>query len=550
VFRPTISKSTVAVALSLLPGVARASNVTEVPDNGSEQMARGGAWLARASDPLATAFNPAGLAGQPSRVTLQSSILFHHTCFSRIKAAGDTSIDPLAGANGAFPRVCNDIAPAFNPQIGGTLAFGDRLGLGFVFIGPSAAGDKTFPDFVETANGQRRPAPQRYMLLRQAGLIAFPTIGVGYEVVSNLRLGLSFGWGFAKILNSAATVALNNDGQTADNDVRATLQAKDYFIPRVTGGALWSVTPNLDLAGFYQWTDALRARGDIGTATGYYGVANARGDSSRVGYGDTMYSDCGTGRAQDAGKCGSGGNATLKMAIPMEAKVGLRYHQPRTMTVPLEGQPAPKTYRRDPLANDLFDAEIDLTWANDSAIDALELRFPGDATGAGRLPVSGVNSEVPPNADQRRDFSDVFGVRIGGDYNVVPDVLALRAGAYFESSAANAQFQHIDFAASQRIGFAFGGTYRVRLSKNPAHTDALEIMIGYGHTFFADQSRVDPHASGLGAVAGAPCPSDASVTGPHTCSDGTTRYRTRWPVNLGTITNSLNAFNVGLAYRF
>lgn len=516
----------------------------EVPDNGSEQMGRGGAWIARASDPLATVFNPAGLAGQPSRVTLQSSIIVHHTCFSRVKAGSDTSLDLLAGGDGRFPRVCNDIEPALNPQIGGTLRVNDRLGIGALILGPAASGVKSWPDFIEDENGVRRASPQRYLLTRQSALIAFPTIGVGYEVLANLRLGVSFGWGFAKIKNAAAIAALNSDGQTSDNDVRANLQVRDYFIPRVSAGGLWGISPNVDIAGWFQWTDAIKARGDVGTATSYYTAANARGDDGRVGYGDTIFNDCGTGRPQDEGKCGSGDNATLKLALPMEAKIGVRYHRPRA------SREEAASSRRDPLANELFDVEVDLTWANNSALDALEIRFPGDGTGAGRLPVAGINSEIPPRADQPRHYRDVFGVRVGGDYNVLPDRLALRAGAYIETAAGQEPFQHIDFAASRRIGFALGGTYRIRLGSDPARTDALEIMAGYGHTFFADSSRTDRDASGVPALAGTSCHGDATVAGPNRCSDGRERYRTAWPVNLGTITNAMNVINVGLAYRF
>jgi long-chain fatty acid transport protein len=327
---------------------------------------------------------------------------------------------------------------------------------------------------------------------------------------------------------------------------------RDYFVPRVSAGALWSVTPKIDIAGWFQWTDAVRAAGDLGTATSYFTAANARGEDRNVGYADTIFSDCGTGRAQDEGKCGSGDNARLKLVLPMEAKVGFRFHQPRASRTLVDGdaQTLPgKTFRRDPLANDLFDAEIDLTWSNNSALRALEVRFPGDSTGGGLLPVSGVSSEIPPNADQPKYFRDVFGVRIGGDFNVLPDRLALRAGAYFESSAAEPRYQHIDFAASQRIGFSLGGTYRIRLGNASTRTDAIEIMAGYGHTFFADQSR-GRDATGMPALAGTSCPGDATVTGPDSCSDGTRRYRTAWPVNLGTITNSLNVINVGVAYRF
>ena len=53
----------------------------------------------------------------------------------------------------------------------------------------------------------------------------------------------------------------------------------------------------------------------------------------------------------------------------------------------------------------------------------------------------------------------------------------------------------------------------------------------------------------LPALAGTSC-NNANVAPPDGCSDGNQRYRTKWPVNLGTITNSLNVINVGLAYRF
>ena len=65
----------VGLALVLAAASAKASNVTEFPDNGSEQLGRGGAWIARASDPVATFYNPAGLAGQRSKLTAQLNLV-------------------------------------------------------------------------------------------------------------------------------------------------------------------------------------------------------------------------------------------------------------------------------------------------------------------------------------------------------------------------------------------------------------------------------------------------------------------------------------------
>ena len=140
-------------------------------------------------------------------------------------------------------------------------------------------------------------------------------------------------------------------------------------------------------------------------------------------------------------------------------------------------------------------------------------------------------------------------MRVGGDFNVLPDRMAIRGGVFYETSAADPALQNIDFAPSSRFGLALGGTYRVHLGKG-ASTSALEIMVGYGHVFFAEQSRTDPNATGTPALAGTSCNKSDPVSGTQTCADGNPRYRTKWPVNLGTITNSVNVINVGLAYRF
>lgn len=548
-----------ALAVTASARVSRASNVTELPDNGSEQLGRGGAWVARASDPLAAFYNPAGLAGQASRATVQANLLFHATCIARVKAASDTTFgagDTLLGADGRYPRVCEEGGAGLAPQIGATWRVSERLGLGFLFVTPSAAGERTWPEFVTDAQGNPQPSPNRYLLLRQSGIVAFPTLGVGYQATDTLRLGASVSWGFARIKLASAVQAVNTDAANASNDVRANVQVEDLFVPGFTLGSIWSATSRLDVAGWFRWSDAIRARGDAGTAANWFAARNARGDASGVRHADTLYEDCGTGLPTTA--CGSGRNARLELPVPMEAKLGLRWHQPRSTTPRWYGEDAAGTYPRalplggaapkDPLRDEVFDVEADLTWANDSAIDAVRIRFPGDETGRGLLPSAVQGGELPPNADQPRRYKDVLGVRVGGDVNVLPDRLALRAGAFFESSAANAPFQSIDFAAAARFGLAAGATWRLRLSERE-DSGAFELSVGYGHVFVARQDRSDPNASGVPALAGTSC-NGATPSGPETCSDGAQRYRTRWPVNLGTVTNAANLVNVGLAYRF
>lgn len=557
--------ATSALAVASFASEARASNVTEFPDSGSEQMGRGGAWVARATDPLATFFNPAGLAWQPTKLTLQANIIFHHTCFSRIKSNLDTSSDPLEQADGNFPRVCNDIAPFPNPQLAFTYRLTDRIGLGLAVMGPNAAGKSNWPEFIDTPSGPQA-SPNRFLLSKSNGLVVFPQVGIGVEVLENLRLGASFQWGVAHLAFAKASIALNGDNNTPDNDVRAHIEVKDYFVPGFTLGGLYSATDEIDVGAWYKWSDSIRARGDVGTAANYFSQTNARGDSSSVRYGDTIFDDCGTGRTSDqqTKPCGSGDNATLKVAIPMEAKIGARYHKPRTLAgAPAPGAdpnaaPPPRNKRlRDPLKDDVFDVEMNLTWANNSAIDSLQIRFPGNAEGDGVLPVAGIpGGTLPQNADVPKNYKDVFGVRVGGDYNVLPDQLAFRAGAFLETRAQDDKYQNIDFAPGARFGLSAGGTFRIRTGSSDG-AGAIDLLFGYGHIFVASQANNAFEASGVAALAGTQCnPAANSQPGPN-CKNstdpnapGNQKYRTNWPVNLGTITNAVNIINVGAAYKF
>jgi long-chain fatty acid transport protein len=525
-----------------VPGVASATNSTEFPDNGSEQMARGGAWVARASDPLAAFYNPAGLAGQDTRVLLNANINILKTCFTRQKSAFDTTQEPLADpTTGRFPKVCNETKPFFNPQLAFTYRASDRVGIGIAVLGPSGVGDGKWPAFVDNASGPQA-APQRYLIVNDAKLLFFtPTIGVGVEVVDNLRLGASLQWGIMKGKFATSSAGLNDNNQSPRaNDVQATLIVADYFVPGFTLGALYTPVPQLDVAGWFKWSDSIKASGDVYTQANYYTPKVASGDGSGIKDGDTSLDDCGFGPAA-AGTCKNGGNAKLKLNVPMEAKIGVRFHQPRAGV-------EPKKHSRNPMAEDVFDAEMDLTWANNSANNALELRFPGDANGNGLIPVNGTGGNIPPIGDIPRGYKDVFGVRIGGDVNVLPDQLALRTGAFWESKGQDTTYQNIDFAGASKLGIAVGATYRVRLDKEK--TRALEFSLGFMHVFYATQKNDDPNNDGVHGLAGTPCNPTTNSQPGNTCSDGRQKYRTNWPINLGEITNALNVLNVGASYRF
>jgi long-chain fatty acid transport protein len=228
--------------------------------------------------------------------------------------------------------------------------------------------------------------------------------------------------------------------------------------------------------------------------------------------------------------------------IPAEAKLGVRFHVPRSGV--------PQLHRRDPMSQDVFDLEANFTYANNSAFKDIKLNFPSTNGVDTSILVNGTPGQLPADASIPHNFKDVLGVRLGGDYNVLADRLAIRLGTYFESQAQSAQYQNIDFAGQWRLGFALGGTYRIRLGNA---NQAFEISIGYGHTIIGDSSYTgDQGIPALGGAACNPASPGASTYVPGTakCPDGTKAYRTEWAVNLGKITNSFDQFNLGLSYRF
>lgn len=489
------------LALVFVAASAQASNVAEFPDNGSEQLGRGGAWVARASDPVAAFYNPAGLAGQRTKLTAQLNLVHQETCFARAPVASDTTLDKRT--DGTFPKVCSTEPFALPPNPVFALAYrvSPKLGIAAAFLTPSYVPSSNWPEQVSGL-----PSPQRYMMFKRSSLFMMPTLAVGYEAIPGLRLGASFTWGIASMSYAFAAVASSSTGANPlGNDVRAQVDATDVFVPGGTLGALYSAGDNVDFGAWFKFSKPIQASGDLRTTTSDRGII-----------GDTGQPNCLTPGTVPECK---GGVVKLQMPVPLELKLGARFHKALGH---YEGL-------RDPMLQDVWDIEINLTWAHDGDFDKLQLRLPPYDDGGGVLPLNGLmGARIPANADMVRGYRDVLGLRLGGDYNLVPGKLAVRAGTFIESAAQDARFQSIDYMGAMRIGFSAGGTLRL---SSKATWRAFELAFGYMHMIVLNQAN--------GTANGNPA---FSLTAP--------TYRTPWPVNIGTISSSLDAINLGLSYRF
>jgi long-chain fatty acid transport protein len=226
------------------------------------------------------------------------------------------------------------------------------------------------------------------------------------------------------------------------------------------------------------------------------------------------------------------GMGRFKLPLPMEARLGVRYHHPREGAAPpSEVFAQHEGWARDAMSQDLFDIEVDLTWAHNSAVDTVEVRWePGIA-------INGTPGFLPQNADVPHEWKDVLGVRLGGEFVAIPDFLAVRAGGFFESQGVDDEYLNLDFHLGWRAGVGAGGT--VRLGGPSFHFD---LSLAYQHTFFGELDN-----GGQGLVRGL---SGDQNTGTDTPEDPSDDSRTRQFKNGGKATSSLDEVALGATVRF
>jgi long-chain fatty acid transport protein len=383
---------------------------------GAPALGRGGAYQAAVDDPMALLYNPAQLSAVPgTQLTVGANLPLYNSCFAR---AGNY---PLGGAAGQpYPEVCNSASPLPAPYVALAFQPTPKLGIGVGVLAPPGVGAVRYGRADGTMvgpGGEELPTPSRYLLIERNTPLFFPTVGAAYEVLPWLRLGASFGAGMSLVNFSTAIASTGSEAPALDLQTQA--KGQDLFVPRI--GASVHAVPhdNLDVMLGFLWTSDIRARVDLDVSGSLSGEIEG---------------------------------ATLHTPQPWQLSFGVRY--------------ADRIHARErgPRSGRRLDGTINDRMTNERW--DVSVLMPEGANLAG-VPVDDV--VLPHN------WRDQIALRIGGDYNVIPGMLALRAGLSFESNGVSRGYEQLSFRPGRRFGLHAGVTYRI------AHR--VDVSLAYAHLF-------------------------------------------------------------------
>lgn len=470
---------------------------------------------ARVNDFMATWQNPANLAVTLDNAGLELRVPIFGACFDRAKntvttdAMGNPVDQDMNGMPGiqyrpeeSFDEECNEASPFPAGNVGFSMKLNDEWGIGVGIFTPAGVGSLKFGDdtIVTVPADQMRPgemypvtttgvmSPNRALLLERNVLAAFLGVGAGYAPIPQVRFGVMLSSGFTDV--SYTNVASLTPGFT-DQEVLNEVKVADYFIPRVTGSVVATPIDQLDIMLSFTWNDDINASGHVDvTANGIQGAP----------LGDCRTKEMISGVA--VGKPGTHCRIDdVELTVPyqrFEAILGVRYSD----------RDLPRSAVLDPLTQETWDIEVDAFWVNtghvsDYVLDLYDPNSPPETwptVAFSSAPNFDTGSSLPSRATLPHRWDDTYGVRVGGDYNVMPGKLAVRLGAAYETRAVPVENMNIDYWPVSKVAAHVGMTYRagpVDLTAAYAHIFNETIEVGVGEGAVREVTAIDPANAGV-----------------------------------------------------
>lgn len=415
-----------ALVLTLAGGAAAFAAGIEHPDIGTIAIGRGGAYAAAPTDGLAMQYNPAGFASQHGlHLTLDANLAWQQLSFAPANG-GDT----VSNSAGAF-LVGAPIASYGFGRLGPLSALTVALG----FTTPSAIGKETYP-------GTHRPVPplpteqdpQRYALMSSDFFIIYYSAAIAASFKDWLSAGVTFQLVHGTAKFSQAVWSGAGAGTDPTNDSIANVDVTSGWIPTAVFGVSVRPPPIPKLALGLSY----RPRFDF----------NAHG---------TLTTELPTAPLTTiAGVSVSGNSTDFFLRFPDVIRFGAQYQ-----------------------INSRLLVEADLVGELWSELQTIEIR-PKNI----QIMSSAFNTnKALPNIIFPKDYQNSLSVRLGGDYDLLPGRLTVRAGYLHETSAIPLKSVSVDFGNWTRDVVSVGATVRI--------WRGINASAAYAHHFIADQNVTD-----------------------------------------------------------
>jgi long-chain fatty acid transport protein len=418
----------------LAPAVANAGGVY-VGEPGSQAMERAGAFVARADDPTALSINPAGLAkARGIEVYLGGNFLRYGLTFQRAGVYPEQTRDVQPSYVGQpFPEVENSATFQAVPYLSAVVKWHDLAVAAGIYAPPGVPNrefDCSVSDDLCLVNQNGAPAPQRYDVVSQTAVIAYPSLAAAYRVHPRVDVGARFSWGFGHVKARNFPWALPN----LDEDVRKegdfSADVKDNFMPAFGAGVLVRPVDGLEIGAAYSSKTAMRAKG----------TGDARlGPDADILTGNQVFI---IPKPEGEALCEEGG-------MPSALKTCIDFDLPQTLAVGVRWAFA------DGKGGERADIELDGKWENwANASDDI-------------VTVDGMDTALQTRLKPtyiRHGFQDVFAVRLGGHYKIDAggkNAFLIRAGVGYDSAAAPTSWTRVDKDGRARTTLAAGVAYEI-----------------------------------------------------------------------------------------
>jgi len=466
---------------------------------GARAAGRSGAFVARADDPTAVAYNPAGLA-QITGTVIMVGNRFSHNAYEYTRAPTEDWGHPV---NGVAPVVTFDKVSNSKPwqSLEPLLAVASNLGMrdwGFALAAFASPGASNFSFPEPTVDSAPGAAGQRYMMLSREAIILNYTASAAWKYHDVFGVGATAEWIAVPRLNYSLMIdstpfTMSANPVYSNLDMVASTTGSDPFTFNAIVGGWFRPVPSwqFGLAG-----QVIPANIETHSKLSVTPVDKSLGDVSIT--------------RKDNGRPANDVNVILP--LPLSVRAGARYRG-------LAG------------TREIFDIELDAEYETWSRVNDFTLRTPGLIAD-----FQGGSADLD-EIRIAKHWRNTLAVKLGGDVNVIPDRLAVRGGAFYETAVADSAYANVDFPGGPMMGGSLGGSVLF---------GRWEVAVAYQLRHMSSVSVTEANARVYQQVPASGCM--APYTDPNTCNEHYLGQPSP-AINAGSYNATSHYIAVALLYR-